>query len=456
RSAAVGHIELVAFAFVALALLFLMRFLEERRPRDAALCGVSVGLCALGNLYLAVMLIVIVPAFVVVWLWQHRRSLGHRLWTGAAVAIGCAAVVVSPTVPAYLRVQRSGIIERSTSEVVTARQSSFTQLPPSPIYSALGHAGGALQDALAMYPGAVLMLLVGVAVALVLLDQRRSGTGSVIDVARDVHARRRRDYALPLGAAGLVCLAVIVGPNRGILLSEPDRVMRRLIPGMGNLRDLTRFWIMPLLVLCLVAGYGLLRLGQRLGTRTGALIAVAAVVLAGFELVYRPPITTVFLDDSATAADRTLRDLPPGVVMELPLPPPDTIEFALVVAPRQLRSLVDGNPRVEGYSGEIPTDVKNVIQVARTFPDPTAIDAMRREGVRYVVLHGGPTACSAFYSPDEMAAVRRTLSTAAGVLRLIDVASDVIVELAPAAVDRGSITAPASVAGRSVPLCGFG
>jgi hypothetical protein len=456
RSAAIGHIELVAFAFVALALLFLMRFLEGRRWRDAVLCGVSVGLCALGNLYLAVMLVTILPVFLAVWLVQHRRNLGARIWQGAALAAVCAAIVVSPTIPAYLRVQRSGIIERSTSEVVTARPSSFTQLPPSPIYSAIAHATDALQDALAMYPGAVLMLLVVVAAGLVLLDQRRRVAAGDAATADDIHAQRRRDYALPIAVAALVCLAVMAGPNRGILLSEPDRVMRRLIPGMGNLRDLTRFWILPLLVLCLIAGLALVHLGQRLGPRAGAAIAAGALVLAGFELVYRPPITAVFLDSPATASNEALRSLPGGPVMEFPLPPPDTIEFALVVAPRQLRSLIDGNPRVEGYTGEIPTDVKNVIQVARTFPAPAAIDGMRRDGVRYIVLHGGSTACSAFYAPDEMAALRSSLTAAVGVERLITAGADVIIELTPAPVDRSSITPVAGVAGRSAPLCGFG
>ena len=463
RSAAVAHVQLAGFLFVPLALLFLMRYLERRRPPDAALVGVCVGLTWLGTLYGAVMLAVALAAFVVVWAVQHRGALQRRLLAGLGVAAACAAVLVGPTLPAYVRVQRSGVIDRAASGLVTAKPDSFTHVPPSPLYRAAGQSNGLLADLQALFPGLVVLALAAVA-AVIAFDRltRRgapiippSGSG---EARIDAHAARRRAYALPLAAAALVCLAVMAGPNRNVVISEPDRIMRRLVPGMSNLRDLTRFWLVPLLVLALAAGLGALELLRRVSVRTGALLVAGVLVVAGLELGYRQEYATVALAGAPTDADQRLAASAPGPVIELPLPPVDTFAYDFTVNPRQLRSLIDGHPRVEGYSGAIPDDVRAAIEDARRLPDAAALLRLRRYGVRYLVLHGGSQACAGEYAPAELQVMKAALAAqTSSVAGIMQGGSDLIVELAP--VPDGEVAPPAPstpASDRGAPLCDLG
>jgi len=463
RTASVGHLQLIGYAFVPLAFLFLMRLLEKGLWRDAFLLGACAGLCWLGALYCAMMLAVALPAFFVVWLAQRRLRVGSWLWPRLIVSIVCAAALVAPSLPAYLRIQATGGNTRDVAELITARPGEFTNLPPSVPWRLLGHAAEAPIEQDALFPGFVMLGLAAVGAMTALLRWRRHrtrdrSTAPPLPHASDPLAARRREFALPLLAAGLVCLAVMVGPRHTFLVSLPDRVMRKALPGMSDLRDLVRFWLVPLTLLALTAGLGLAELLRRLGPRSGAAIAAVLLAIGGLEIVFRVPTATVALSGPKVAANEILRDLPPGVVVELPLASPLSYPYNLAVAPRQLRSLIDGDPRIEGYSGNMPADTRAIVEVARLLPDGTALQTLRRYGARYLILHGGPQPCWGDYGPDELTAMTTALAGEPGVERLITAGPDVVVVLTPADASLdGPVRAPATPApDRPAPGCDQG
>jgi len=314
-----------------------------------------------------------------------------------------------------------------------------------------------LSDKNALFPGLVLSGLVAAAVL------GRAGRDRTRPAPVGVAGTRRRGaYVAPLAAGCVACGLLMLGPDQWGPLDWPYRVMRRAVPGVSSLRELTRFWVYPLLCLALVAGAGMPWVTRRLiaveglrGRRPERVRVVAAgvvVALACVELLYRPPFATVDRSRARLAAYRTLDRLPPGPVTEVPVAFGPFAPF--VLAPRQLRSLTDGNPRVEGYSGNFPPEFATMQAVASAFPGPEAIEGLRRYGVRYVVVHAGPVACTATFGPDEVRDLRRRLRGAPGVARVIEtgpgpgrprIEPDLVVELEPGRVDRGTLPAIAPV-----------
>jgi hypothetical protein len=97
-----------------------------------------------------------------------------------------------------------------------------------------------------------------------------------------------------------------------------------------------------------------------------------------------------------------------------------------------LRSTLDGNSRFEGYSGEVPKDVLIALNAARLLPDSRALTALRADGLRYIVLHGGPVPCSGELAPDELAALESRLrSMTDQVANVIVAGTDRVVVLHP-------------------------
>jgi hypothetical protein len=248
---------------------------------------------------------------------------------------------------------------------------------------------------------------------------------------------------MALGAAMGVGALAMVGPGRGAL-SLPYRAMRAAVPGFASIRDVGRFWLLPMLGLALLAGWGLTVLLRRVPAPRRAAVVLGVLVVAGLELAYRPgSVATVDLSRETTAAYRLLDRLPPGVVTEVPAAL-YTPTYPYVAAPRQYRSLIDGNPRTEGYSGNAPPEFFETQAAASAFPQPAAVARLRATGVRYVLVHGGPAPCDGRFGPEELAAIRAQLDGAPGVRRVVEAGPDLVVELAPAtAAERGAPPVPA-------------
>jgi hypothetical protein len=213
-----------------------------------------------------------------------------------------------------------------------------------------------------------------------------------------------------------------------------------VVPGVGSLRDLHRFWTLPLLCLCVAAGFGATQLLDALPARRRTASLAAIVAVAWIELAFRPPLATIDLSPKATAANLALRRLPPGPVLELPEPLGRKLSFENTT--RQVRSLIDFDRRVDGYSGNLPAVVQTLEYFASRAPVDELVPVMRGYGVRYLVLHGTAKPCQAGYAPDEMATIVASLASTLGVAVVVPAGSDEIAVLEPAPIDRRVPTGP--------------
>jgi hypothetical protein len=444
RSESVGHTQLCGFAFVVLAVLALIRFLDRRRWTAAVAFGLASAATWLMTAYYAVLLMLVVVPFLAVWLAQRRFRAGRRFWVGLAGAAAIALLIVAPTLPAYLGLQGSGQFSRDTRTIAGAHLSDFWRLPPSLFYRTVFRVGATPNYGRGdFYPGLVLIGLVVVA-ALGLRrgrgrrfagDTRRQGADHVGGAEP-----ARPSLGWPLAAGALPCAALIVGPNAPGWLAAGYDGLRTVVPGVSSLRDLDRFWVWPLLCLSLAAAAGTRRLLGRLRRRARPTAIGILVALAWLELLFRPPLSTVDLGATAVAANRALQQLPSGPVLELPEPIGPS--FAYVTAGREVRSLIDRDPRVDGYSGNLPPETFRVVVFASRATVPELVPVMRAYGVRYLVLHESPKPCAASFDAGEIAAITASLNGVSGIIGMVPAGSDVVVELAPGRIDRRVPTGP--------------
>jgi hypothetical protein len=76
---------------------------------------------------------------------------------------------------------------------------------------------------------------------------------------------------------------------------------------------------------------------------------------------------------------------PRGVVAEFPLPTPDTLPG---IEPRYAyMSTFHWMPMVNGYSGYYPLSYLSRLTPLNRIPDESAVQALVRAGVRYVIVH---------------------------------------------------------------------
>ena len=421
RSVSVGHTQLAGFAFVALALVALIRFLRSRHWVAAVALGVAAAATWMMTAYYAILLALVAVPFVVVWLALRRFRAGPRLLRGLLLAAVVAGLLSGPTLIPYLRLQRAGLFHRAAGEQKGVSLADLARPPSSVLYRLFGVRQFTAYGRGALYPGLVILALALVAVLWWYRHPRNAEPG----------------LAWPLLAAAVLPLCLVFGHTSGVL-SLPFDALRAVVPGVSSLRDLHRFFIFPLLCLALVAGFGAARLldllPDRLPDRRRHAALGVIVACAWVELIFRPPLATVDQSRSAVAANEALRSLPPGAVLELPEPLGPKLPF--INAARELQSLVDLNRRVDGYSGNVPAEVEQVEYLASRLTIPDLVPVIRGYGVRYLVLHGTARSCAAGYNPSEMALLAMLLRSTAGVDRLVQAGPDLVVVLAPAPPDR--------------------
>lgn len=447
RRSAVGHTQLAGFVFLPLSLTLLMDLVERRRVRTALAAGVCLAGLWYSAVYFFVLAVVVVPAFTLTWALRHRRDLDRRLLALWAAVAATAALLVAPSLPPYLELQQRSSFARADDELLTIGPHSFTQ-PGSIVYRWLDQVDATREGSDAFVGFVVLALavvaLAGAAVVRLRPGRAQAGTparvqGGAVDGGGDrgddrwtAEARRRR-FALPLAVACTLAGLVALGPDDGVL-SAPYRALRTLVPGLDSARALNRFWVLPALGFALLAGRGFERVAGGLARRAGppavpvaAVVVVAALVL---ELFVRPASAPVADDPDLVAVNEALAELDPGVVTELPVPTLPGYPYILAV--RQLRSLEDGLPRVEGYSGDAPDGLPAYFQALTTFPAEPALAALRQAGVRHVVLHGAPTPCASRFGRDELDALVARAAGSPAVAAVTRVGAHAVVTLTAA------------------------
>jgi hypothetical protein len=163
-------------------------------------------------------------------------------------------------------------------------------------------------------------------------------------------------------------------------------------------RAIARVGIFVAFFLAVLAAFGYAALASQRGMPRRALLCFAVVILL---LEYRVrPLQLVPYPNEPPELYTWLARQPRGVVAELPIPahiPGWEPQVAY-------HSTFHWHPIVNGYSGFVPRSYLDRMHELRAFPEDEAMGRLRRDGVRYVVVH------FARYDKDEAILIRQAIA----------------------------------------------
>ena len=364
---------------------------EGRRLWHGVLAGAATALLALTSGYLTIF--GIVAGLVVIGV--RMRDLAAPPYGRLATAVLAAAVVaglfLAPVLRAYVFVRQTHGFERSLDLVaqMSANGAAYAATP-SRVHEGWArdvYARRSPRDSL--FPGVVAAAL---ALAGVVLWRRRP--------------RPHLWIALALAIVGLV---LSFGPATPVYA-----VFHALVPFASAVRAASRFGVLWLTGIAMLAAFGTAALGLR-WPRAAAGVATMALALVNAE-AFRGPVPFVPATSLSPVYDR-LAGLPDGVVAEMPF------WWNPIDVPRNadymLGSTRHWKPLLNGYSGFTPASYRRRADTLWYFPFRAAsFDVLRDAGVRYVVLHLGE------YGSQRREAL--TLIDESGRFRMLDRAGDVV------------------------------
>lgn len=357
------HIQLLMTFGLPLAMLCMHRFVEQPSTKGAVRVGLAVGLQAIACGYYGVFGGLAV-AVGIAWFGivnGHWRS--TRFWLLAIGAGMVALLVVAPLLPNYLASRAAGL-DRTLAEarLFSVRWRSYLASGLL-AYRWMLPIIGRWREVL--FPGVLALAFSGIAVALNLARRHEPGTTG-----------RYTQIWFYVVLATLAAWASF-GPDAGLY-----RWMYDALPVMSFLRAPSRFGIVVIFGLAVLAAYGLALLDagwsprrRRVYLALLAIVALARSTVGPLELRDAPAASNVY---------RQLSQMPRGPVAEFPF-------FIGPRLPRQteymLTSTLHWQPLINGFSDYVPSDVEQDLPLLDRFPQAEAMYALSRRGVRYVVVH---------------------------------------------------------------------
>jgi hypothetical protein len=192
----------------------------------------------------------------------------------------------------------------------------------------------------------------------------------------------RADVALFYTLLFVLCLWLSIGPPYGLWQYV------YWVPGFNFIRAPSRFMILGVLALAVLAAVGFDAVARRLRGPVYAVCSTVVIALLALEFAAMP-LPMGAQSPELPAIDRWLATQPtPFVVAELPLPDSTSItvredsESTYI-----LHSMAHWQKTIHGYSGLLPDFSDELyLQLAR-FPDETGVRRLTELGVTYVVVH---------------------------------------------------------------------
>jgi hypothetical protein len=359
RFAHLSHLELVWTCWIPLTLWSLHRVFRDPTWTSGFLLGLFASAQLLTSIYygvfLATALIIVGPPLLVVMRHHHR----WRLWMPFLGTVLPLILLVIPYAQPY-RHSAAALGERDPADVARWSPMIWNYLEPQDghwLYPRLGNID-VFEGVL--FPGAVVVALAAVGV----------WRGS------------RREPVTVAAYAGLLLIAfdLSLGSN-GLSFG----VVREIAWPYRGLRVPARMFVVVSTALSVLAGFALARLGT---ARWRRLIPAAAALLAFVEAASIPiPLNAAPIKPVNTLD--FLASRPPGPVAHWPLP--NAANIGITWDPKYMYfSVYHWRPLLNGYSGYHPDSYLQFLRRTAGFPDPGAVAAMQRAGVRYLVVHSTP------------------------------------------------------------------
>ena len=355
-----AHIQFLHFYALPLAILALDRLLTGGRARDAAWVGVWVVVAATTSGYLAVLVVTALGAAFLARAgdWWGRRGAGIvvRLVAAAAVVGAFLALVMRPYLQADLErdhVQDADSIGASLQSFLMTAADLHYALWSEPFWT---------NSPTAMFPGVVTIALAAVAFGAC----RRTAP----------HGIRR--MLATIGATGVVLSLGMLTPIYGALAI--------ILPPLLGLRAPSRFGVLALFALAVLAGIGWKAVRARLAPRWRTAAAAGLLALATVESLHAPiPYRPLTPARWYPPIYRALEMAPPGPIAELPI---TTSGLFHLNAKYLLASTRHWQPIVNGFGGFRPETYDATVRQLATFPSDEAVAHLRSIGVHSVIVHG--------------------------------------------------------------------
>lgn len=364
------HLQLQQTQWIPLSLWALHSLLRTGRVRDGVWLGVCVGCQVLSCVYYGLFIIpymAVVGGALLAARWRSIPS--HGVLSGLLVAAAVVCLAVVPIGLAYLEVRRV-VGERALQEVVdgSATWQSYLAAPAANVMYGKVFARFVRPERV-LFPGFVAVVL-----AVVALLPR----GRFEPELRTSNPEPGTRFAYALGL--LFAFDISLGVH-GVTY----RLLYEYVLPFRALRAPARMGVMVGFSLAVLAGFGVARIASALRSpRARQLMPVLIGGLILTEYASRPArITIVPRTAPETYADllRDRGDSPPAVLFEYPMTPDDEPTYMYY-------SIFHWQLLVNGYSGFFPESYVEFFKDMARFPDDRSVEAIKKRGVRYVVVHG--------------------------------------------------------------------
>ena len=345
------HMEMQWTVWIPWSYWAMHRTVDTRAWRYGLLTGLFVSLQMLSSIYYGVFLIVLLGVSTAIILLSHRLTEIPRLVLKLAPAAFVVAVICGAYARPYMETKKDvGARDERQIMLYSARPSSYlVATPDNIVYGKMYASRGRPERRL--FPGALAVVL---AMAGLFLKPVRQSAIAIAYLVGLVFA-----YELSLGLSGYSFR----------FLFERYEVFQ-------GFRALARLGIFVVFFLAVLAGFGYAAIASIRGMPRRALVCLTIALLV---VEYRVrPLHLIAYPNQPPPLHAWLATQPRGVVAVVPMPETDPRVAYL--------STFHWQPIVNGYSGFVPQSYIERLDDMRSFPGEKAVERLRRDGVRYLVV----------------------------------------------------------------------
>jgi len=362
-----GQLHMTAVQWIPFSLAFLHSYLDRGKRRDLLLAIACFSLQALSSGHGAVYLLLSILALLG-WQVAFGGEIAIRRWLGDAGAAG--AYLLAPSVwvllPYRIAQDEAGLLRTYRPGAQPGIESFLASPSRFHLYLQATFLGRFTREADAyLFPGILVLILAAIALA---------GWPA---------QRRLRDNMIAF-------YLLIAALSTLMFVDRPFELWRYLywLPGFNFIRVPSRFIVLTMLALAVLAGMGFDRVAARASRRATAIGFVGiAVLLLGEYSSY--PFAGVPYRVDVPAIDRWLDTQPkPFAIAEVPVPSPgDLGALERQQTQSMLHATAHWQKTVHGYSGIRRPLHDQLYLDLYSFPDAASINSLREVGVQYVVVH---------------------------------------------------------------------
>ena len=403
RVAQMWHLQMTAVGWIPLCLLFLHKYSEEGKWRNAALAGLFLVVQTLATWYYGLILTIAVIVFLVVRLIMNWRGFTLRWTATLLIVFVVSAAVIMPFALPYLKIHSEDPrFVRSVSEVdqFSADVRDFAVASePNLIWGSLTSGlrkttmkrGGATERSL--FPG-LLPILLGIIGAVALFWKGKN---------------RERFYVRFYVSLAVVSFILCLGTRLYFFghstdIPMPYDLLYYLFPGFKVIRVPARFIVLIVLALAVLSAFTVKAIIKRISeSRAPTLAGLVALALIGLVVLdvmtaalpmYRVPTKKEF------APVYTWLKEQPGETPTVEIPmagyDPKTFKAGLQYerswlpreSMRTYYSTLHWKSLLNGYSGYIPDSYYEAVKVTAGFPSLESLAWLKVKGIKYIIVHG--------------------------------------------------------------------